>query len=108
MQLTHIVLQLRLFGHDLSAPVEGLGDGLVRPSPEGPVQHEGWRRRGTAECQPGDQAADFGHAERNEKLADSSCAPFTPFSPARSATRKASASMASVMCRCQPCQLLTS
>jgi len=101
-------LQLRLHEHEPSAPAASLSDGLVRPSPEGPGQDEGRRRRGTGEREPGDQAADLGHAERDEGPASGSRAPFSLFRPARSPASRASASMARVTCRCQPRQLLTS
>src|SRR3954470_9910734 len=101
-------LQLRLRELDLAAPVERLGGGLVCPSPEGPVQDEGRRRRGTAEREPDDQAADLGHAERHQAPVDGSPPLFAGFSMARRPARKASASMARVTCRCQPRQLLTS
>src|SRR5213075_1712249 len=58
-----VPLQLRLHEHEPSAPAASLSDGLVRPSPEGPGQDEGRRRRGTGEREPGDQAADLGDAE---------------------------------------------
>jgi hypothetical protein len=103
-----VVLQLRLHEREPSAPVVGLSDGLVRPSPEGPVQDEGRRRRAAAGCQAGDQAADLGDAERHQELAGGSRAPFSLFRPARSPASRASASMARVTCRCQPRQLLTS
>jgi hypothetical protein len=103
-----LVLQLRLHEREPSAPVVGLSDGLVRPSPEGPVQDEGRRRRAAAGCQAGDQAADLGDAERHQELAGGSRAPFSLFRPARSPASRASASMARVTCRCQPRQLLTS
>src|SRR4051794_39979008 len=105
---TVLSLQLRLRELDLAAPVERLGGGLVCPSPEGPVQDEGRRRRGTAEREPDDQAADLGHAERHQEPADGSPPLFAGFSMARRPARKASASMARVTCRCQPRQLLTS
>src|SRR4051794_1337882 len=103
-----VTLQLRLRELDRAAPVERLGGGLVCPSPEGPVQDEGRRRRGTAEREPDDQAADLGHAERYQEPADGSPPLFAGFSMARRPARKASASMARVTCRCQPRQLRTS
>ena len=103
-----LALQLRLHEHEPSAPAASLSDGLVRPSPEGPGQDEGRRRRGTGEREPGDQAADLRDAERDEGLAGGSRAPFSLFRPARSPASRASASMARVTCRCQPRQLLTS
>ena len=103
-----VALQLRLHEHEPSAPAASLSDGLVRPSPEGPGQDEGRRRRGTGEREPGDQAADLRDAERDEGLAGGSRAPFSLFRPARSPASRASASMARVTCRCQPRQLLTS
>src|SRR3954469_4724673 len=103
-----LTLQLRLRELGLAAPVERLGGGLVGPSPEGPVQEEGRRRRDTAEREPDDQAADLGHAERHQGPADGSPPLFAGVSTARGAARKASASMARVTCRCQPRQLRTS
>src|SRR3954469_2951166 len=103
-----ITLQLRLCELGLAAPVERLGGGLVGPSPEGPVQDEGRRRRGTAEREPDDQAADLGHAERRQGPADASPPLFAGFSMARRPARKAGASIARVTCRCQPRQLRTS
>ena len=106
--IARLIPQLRLHEHEPSAPAASLSDGLVRPSPEGPGQDEGRRRRGTGEREPGDQAADLGDAERDEGLASGSRAPFSLFRPARSPASRASASMARVTCRCQPRQLLTS
>ena len=101
-----LVLQLRLSGSELSAPVEGLGHGLVRPSPERPSHDKVGSWRPGAE--PRDQAAELRHAEGDEELMGGSPPPFTAFSLARSPARRASASMASVTCRCQPRQLRTS
>src|SRR5690242_12301420 len=103
-----LALQLRLRELGLAAPVERLGGSLVCPSPEGPVQDEGRRRRGTAEREPDDQAADLGHAERHQAPVDGSPPLSAGFSMARRPAKKASASMARVTCRCQPRQLLTS
>src|SRR5213080_4722422 len=103
-----LTLQLRLREREPPAPVAGLGDGLVGPSPEGPSQDEARRRRVPAEREAHDQAADLGHAEGYEGLAGGSRAPFRLFRPARSPASRASASMARVTCRCQPRQLLTS
>ena len=103
-----LVLQLRLHGRELPAPVVGPGDGLVPPAPERPSQDERRRWWAAAEREARDQAADLGDAERHEELASGSGAPFILFRPARSPASRASASMASVTCRCQPRQLLTS
>jgi hypothetical protein len=58
-----------------------------------------------AEQQPADEMADLANAEISD---NSGCAPFLPgvlaLSLARRPARKAKASMASVICRYQPCQ----
>src|SRR3954447_10144038 len=104
----NLALQLRLREREPPAPVAGLGDGLVGPSPEGPSQDEARRRRVPAEREAHDQAAELGHAEGYQGVAGGSRAPFRLFRPARSPASRASASMARVTCRCQPRQLLTS
>ena len=88
-----------------AAPVGQLGDGLVYASPEGPgkemVEHYAG---GTLE--PADEMADLACAEIDQR----SRLLFPPFrggaafSFTRMLARKARASMASVMCRYQPCQ----
>ena len=103
-----LIIQLRLREHEPSAPVAGLRHGLVRPAPEGPGQDERRRRRVAAERQAYDQAADLRDAEGHEKLAGGAPPPLAAFSIVRRPTRNASASMARVTCRCQPCQLRTS
>src|SRR4051794_41965807 len=102
MHERRLALQLRLRELDLAAPVERLGGGLVCPSPEGPVQDEGRRRRGTAEREPDDQEADLGHAERYQEPADGSPPLFAGFSIARKPAKKGGAIMAGGTCRCQP------
>src|SRR3954451_11449668 len=106
-----LVLQLSLlidqeFG-GLSLPVAGLGDGLMEPTPERPGENEVEAEAG-AQLEAGDEAADLGHAEGNWGECAGSSAPFWPASSTRIAARKASASIARVMCRYQPCQLRTS
>jgi hypothetical protein len=108
MALSSLTLQLRLWACELSAPVIGLGDGLVGSSPEGPSQDEAGCRRVSAEREPRDQAADLRNAEGHEELAGGSLPPLAASSMARRPARNARASMARVMWRCQPCQLLTS
>ena len=108
MAKVELILQLRLRGRELSAPVERPGGGLVRPPPERPGKDEGRRRRGAPEDEPGDQAADLRDAEGHAELAGGEPPPFAAFSLARSPARRASASIASVTCRCQPRQLRTS
>ncbi len=61
--------------------MERPGGGLVRPAPEGPSQDEGRRRRGATEDEPGDQAAELGHAEGDEELTGGSGSP-PPFAAA--------------------------
>ena len=39
--------------------MEGLDDGLVRPSPEGPRRDQGRPRQGAGEVEPRDQAANL-------------------------------------------------
>src|SRR3954447_4030422 len=106
-----LVLQLSLlidqeFG-GLSLPVAGLGDGLMDPTPERPGENE-VEAEANAQLEAGDEAADLGHAEGNWGECAGSSAPFWPASSTRIAARKASASIARVMCRYQPCQLRTS
>src|SRR3954465_2513711 len=91
----------------VSLPVAGLGDGLMDPAPDRPGENEVEAEAG-AHLESGDEAADLGHAEGNWGECAGSSAPFWPGSSTRIAARKASASIARVMCRYQPCQLRTS
>src|SRR5215203_3312952 len=106
--LPSLVLQLSFCASEPSSVMEGLGDSLVRPSPERPSQDQGWPRRSAGELEPREQAAGLRDAEGCEEPTGGAPPPFAALSPARSAARKASASIARVACRCQPRQLRTS
>jgi hypothetical protein len=108
LHAAYLVLQLSFGTSETSPVVEGLGNGPVCPPPERPSQDDGRPRRCAGEFERGHQVAELGHAEGDEYLADDGTPPFAAFSPARSAARRARASMARVTCRCQPRQLRTS
>src|SRR3954454_4946767 len=92
-----------------SSPMVDLGGGLMQASPERPGQDVFERQAGEL-LQAADKAADFICAEIDERSGSGSR--FLPFavmaasalSLTRIAARKASASMARVMCRYQPCR----
>src|SRR4051794_5308214 len=103
-------LSLEVRWHSIAAsfPVTDLGDGLMQASPERPGQDLFERQAGEL-LQAADETADFIRAEIDQR--SGSGGPFLPLavtaaalSVTRIAARKASASMASVMCRYQPCR----
>lgn len=108
-----LVLQLHFIGHAFSVVAEPR-EGLMGASPHGPGENAG-PRWGARQQQARDQDADLRDRERDERrvtgrarlilfgLPGSVCA-----ASARWTARKASASMARVMWRCQPCQLRAS
>src|SRR3954470_20984592 len=112
MRTFSLVLQLSLEGGrraiTVSFPVTDFGGGLMQASPEGPGQDMFERQAGEL-LQAADEMADFICAEIDQRSGWGG--PFLPLAVAaaalsftRIAARKASASMARVMCRYQPCR----
>src|SRR5215204_1705127 len=102
-----LVLQLSLrTGFALMAlPVAVLGHGLMDAPPQRPAE-EMIKHYAGRTLQAADELADLAHAEgdQSSRLRRPLLCDVTALSFTRRAARKPKASMASVMCRYQPCQ----
>src|SRR3954470_2537735 len=105
--LSSLVLQLRLrVGFALMAlPVTVLGHGLMDAPPQRPAEEMIEHYAGRT-LQAANELADLAHAEGDQRsrLRSPLLCDVTALSFTRRAARKPKASMASVMCRYQPCQ----